>query len=318
MGQIESQIQSLIPKSDRGTIVSINGVFVPVSSAVVSVYDRSFLYGDSLYEVVRTYSGKPFRLKEHLKRLEKSAVLCQMQFSQTLDEYESAILAAIDRFRAQPGKSKEDVYVRLVVSRGSGKIGFGLKNLETPTVYVIYVEPISMFPNKPFDQGCHLQISERIRNHPAALDPAMKSGNYLNSLLAFLSAADQGFEDALMVDQQGFLTEGTTYNLFYVNRGVVATSPLDVGILDGVTRKAILNLCIESGLPYREVRFRPDYLFNADEVFVSSSLKEVLPVLSINHKKIGHRSHRGLPGPITKKLKESFDQLVQTELNLSV
>jgi branched-chain amino acid aminotransferase len=200
-----------------------------------------------------------------------------------------------------------------VVSRGSGKIGFGLGNLESPTLYAIIVEPISMFPNKPFDKGTKLQISERIRNHPKALDPAMKSGNYLNSLLAYLSAAEAGYDDALMVDQQGFMTEGTTFNLFYVNRGIVATAPLDVGILDGVTRRAILNLCIEQGLPCREVRFPKEYLYEADEVFVSSSLKEVLPVLDLDGKKIGN----GKAGPVTRKLRDAFDDLVRRELSLA-
>lgn len=297
----------------RGTLINLNGRIIPAEEAKVSVFDRSFLYGDSLYEVVRTYEGKPFRLKEHLDRMEKSAALCQMNFSQSLDEYHREILRSIDAYRAQPGREQEDVYVRIVVSRGSGKIGFGLSNLETPTLYVILVEPISLFPNKPFEVGTKLQISKRVRNHPKALDPAMKSGNYLNSLLAYLSAASEGFDDALMVDQQGFLTEGTTYNLFYVNRGIVATSPLDVGILDGVTRKAVIHLCIELGIPCREVRYPKEYLFEADEVFVTSSLKEVLPVLDIDHKRI----NRGKPGPVTTRLHEAFQALVRRELELS-
>jgi branched-chain amino acid aminotransferase len=272
------QNQNRHPAHSRSTVISINGEFVTGPDAVVSVFDRSFLYGDSLYEVVRTYQGKPFRLKEHLNRLEKSAVLCQMAFSQPAEAYEKAMLGAIEQFRSQPGCQDQDVYVRIVISRGSGKIGFGLKNLETPTTFVIYVEPISMFPNQDFNQGTSLQISARTRNLPNALDPAMKSGNYLNSLLAYLSAAKQGYDDALMLDYQGFMTEGTTFNLFYVNRGMVGTAPLDVGILDGITRRAILNLCIEAGIPFREVRFPKEYIYEADEVFVSSSLKEVLPV----------------------------------------
>lgn len=298
---------------NRGTLINLNGQFLDPADAKVSVFDRSFLYGDSLYEVVRTYQGKPFRLKEHLVRMEKSAKLCQMRFSQTLAEYEREMLRSIEAYRAQPGKQDEDVYVRIVVSRGSGKIGFGLGNLESPTLYAIIVEPISMFPNKPFEKGTKLQISERIRNHPKALDPAMKSGNYLNSLLAYLSAAEAGYDDALMVDQQGFMTEGTTFNLFYVNRGIVATAPLDVGILDGVTRRAILNLCIEQGIPCREVRFPKEYLYEADEVFVSSSLKEVLPVLDLDGKKIGN----GKAGPVTRKLRDAFDDLVRRELSLA-
>jgi branched-chain amino acid aminotransferase len=298
--------------NDRGTLINLNGKIIPIAEAKVSVFDRSFLYGDSLYEVVRTYQGKPFRLKEHLARMEKSAALCQMKLSQTTKEYEREILRSIEAFRAQKGHELSDVYARIVVSRGAGKIGFGLGNLETPTLYVIIIEPISMFPNPDFKKGAKLQISKRVRNHPKALDPAMKSGNYLNSLLAYLTAAEAGYDDALMLDLQGFMTEGTTYNLFYVNRGIVGTSPLDIGILDGVTRRAILNLCVENSIPCREVRFPKEYLYEADEVFVSSSLKEVMPVLNLDGKKIG----TGKPGPIATKLKSAFDELVKNELSL--
>jgi branched-chain amino acid aminotransferase len=298
--------------NSRGTLINLNGRIIPLAEANVSVFDRSFLYGDSLYEVVRTYEGKPFRLRGHLERMEKSAVLCSMKFSQGIDEYHREILRSIDAYRAQPGRATEDVYVRIVVSRGSGKIGFGLGNLETPTLYAIIVEPISMFPNKPFSQGTKLQISSRIRNSPKALDPAMKSGNYLNSLLAYLTAAEAGFDDALMVDHQGFLTEGTTYNLFYVNRGIIATAPLDVGILDGITRRAVIDLCVEQGIPVREVRFPKEYLYEADEVFVTSSLKEVLPVLDIDGKKI----NKGKSGPVAARLAEAFRELVKRELEL--
>lgn len=307
-----SQIQNTALQNNRSTVININGQFVAPTEASVSVFDRSFLYGDSLYEVVRTYQGKPFRLKEHMKRLQKSAALCQMKFSHSIEEYEREMLRSIEQYRSQPGKQNEDVYVRIVISRGAGKIGFGLRNVETPYLYVIYVEPISMFPNKPFDQGGKLQISSRTRNLPNALDPAMKSGNYLNSLLAYLTAADAGYDDALMLDYQGFMTEGTTYNIFYVNRGIVATSPLDVGILDGVTRRAIIDLCVELGIPCREVRYPKEYLYQADEVFVSSSLKEVLPVFDLDGKKIGS----GKAGPITKMIKGAFDGLVKKELNL--
>jgi branched-chain amino acid aminotransferase len=297
----------------RQTILNLNGKIIPLADANVSVFDRSFLYGDSLYEVVRTYQGKPFRLKEHLERMQKSAALCQMVFSQTSAEYEAEILKSIAAFRAQPGHANDDVYARIIVSRGSGKIGFGLGNLETPTLYVIMVEPISMFPNKPFEQGQKLQISKRVRNHPKAVDPAMKSGNYLNSLLAYLSAAAAGYDDALMLDQQGFMTEGTTFNIFYVNRGIVATPPLDVGILDGVSRRAIIDLCVKLGIPCREVRFPKEYLYAADEVFASSSLKEVLPVTQLDEKKI----NGGKAGPISHKLKDAFDDLVKKELELA-
>ena len=302
----------MLSAKSRKTIFNINGKIIPVEAANVSVFDRSFLYGDSLYEVVRTYQGKPFRLREHLLRMEKSAALCQMSLGRNIKEYENQMLKSIAAYRNQTGKKNEDVYARIIVSRGSGKIGFGLKNLETPSLYAIIIEPIAMYPNPPFAKGIKLQVSKRIRNHPKAVDPAMKSGNYLNNLLSYLTAADAGYDDALLPDQQGFITEGTTFNIFYVKRGIVATPPLDVGILDGVTRKAIINLCVELGIPCREVRFPKEYLYDADEVFASSSLKEVLPVLNLDGKKI----NRGKIGPVAVTLKAAFDELVKTELKL--
>ncbi len=306
----------MLSAKKRKTIININGKIIPpeklIEQANVSVFDRSFLYGDSLYEVVRTYQGKPFRLKEHLLRMEKSAALCQMKFSHSIKVYEKEMLKSIAAYRAQAGKKNEDVYCRIVVSRGSGKIGFGLKNLESDNLFVIMVEPISMYPNPPMTKGLKLQVSKRIRNHPKAVDPAMKSGNYLNNLLSYLTAAQAGYDDALLPDQQGFVTEGTTFNIFYVKRGIVATPPLDVGILDGVTRRAIINLCVELGIPCREVRFPKEYLYEADEVFASSSLKEVLPVMNLDGKKI----NGGKLGPISVTLKAAFSDLVKNELKL--
>ena len=141
----------------------------------------------------------------------------------------------------------------------------------------------------------------------------MKSGNYLNNLLSYLTASDAGYDDALLPDQQGFITEGTTFNIFYVKRGIVATPPLDVGILDGVTRRAIINLCVELGIPCREVRFPKEYLYEADEVFASSSLKEVLPVMNLDGKKI----NGGKIGTISVTLKAAFEDLVKNELKLN-
>ncbi len=302
----------MLSAKKRKTIININGKIIPPEKANVSVFDRSFLYGDSLYEVVRTYQGKPFRLKEHLIRLEKSAALCHMKLLHSIDHYEKEILKSIAAFRSQPGKKNEDVYMRIIISRGSGKIGFGLKNIESFCDMVIIVEPISLFPTPPFTVGTKLQVSKRIRNHPKTVDPAMKSGNYLNSLLAYLTAADHGFDDALLPDHQGFITEGTTFNVFYVKRGIVATPPLDVGILDGVTRRALISLCIELGIPCREIRFPKEYLYEADEVFITSSLKEVLPVLNLDGKKINN----GKPGPVSAVLKAALGDLIQSELKI--
>jgi branched-chain amino acid aminotransferase len=272
------------------------------SEAKVSVFDRGYLYGDSLYEVVRSYRGKFCYLDEHLKRLEKSAGLCHMTLNQTLEHYKEEIYRTFKAFRDCPGNENIDVYARLIVTRGIGKIGFGLTNLLSPTQYTLIIQPVEAPGRVQFEKGLKLVLSKRLRNDPRALDPAMKSGNYLNSLLAFLEAEERGFSDAILCNAEGYVTEGTTFNIFYVRRGITATPPLDVGILDGITRKKVIQLAKLLGLPIREIRFTPEVLCAADEVFLTSSIKEVFPITQINDKKIGD----GRPGPFTRKFHDHY------------
>ena len=284
------------------SLINANGTLMQGAKAnIVSVYDRSFLYGDSLYEVFRTYNGFPFGMKEHLDRLWKTAELCKMQFSQSREELEREILKAVDAFRTQ--NNGVDVYCRIVMSRGVGRIGFGLKNLTTPTHYYIIVQSIEDFPSPAIEQGLRLQVVERIRNHPQALDPAMKSGNYLNNLLAFLEAQEAGYDDALMCTHEGFLTEGTTFNLFYIKRGIVVTAPLPLGMLDGITRRLLIEHLDERNIPFREVHYKKENLYEADEVFITSSLKEVYPVTQVDR-------HQKKTGPLTLDLRTTFHQKV--------
>lgn len=291
------------------SIISMNGKIVPLEQAKVTVFDRSFLFGDSLYEVIRTYQGKPFRLEGHLDRLEASAKLCAMSLHQSREVYAAAVMDVIRAFRALPGEGASEVYVRLIVSRGSGKMGFGLKNLETKTQYTLIALRAADLAPQPFTQGTKIQISSIQRNPPEALNPAAKTGNYMNSLLAYLAAAKAGLDDAIMLNADGHVTEGTTFNIFYVNRGIVATSPLDIGILEGITRRVIFEICDELKIPYREIRFPPEYLYAADEVFITGSVKEVLPVTHLGERKIAN----GKPGKITRRIHERFLEKVRQE-----
>lgn len=286
-------------------ILNVNGTILPPEDAlkpVIPAFDRSFLYGDSLYEVARTYNGKFFFLEEHLMRMAKSAILCRMKLSQPLSHYQAECERALRAFQALPGMAQKEAYCRIVVSRGTGKIGFGEENLLTPTQYVIIVQPLAPPTAEQFEKGFRFRIAtDRIRNHPRAIDPAMKSGNYLNSLLAYLDATKEGFDDALLCDGQGFLTEGTTFNIFYVRRGIIATPPLDIGILDGITRRHVIGIARDMGIEVREVRFPKERLYEADEVFMTSSIKEAFPVTELDGKKIGD----GKPGPITRRLAQA-------------
>ena len=268
----------------------------------ISVFDRAYLYGDSLYEVCRTYHGRLFAVQEHLERLEKSALLCRMILAQPLSEYAEQMQKTVAAYQKSLGQSDAEAYCRIIVSRGVGRIGFGLKCLETPTLYTIIVQKLEEPTPEQFKQGAALQISHRIRNDRRALDPAMKSGNYLNSLLAYLEASSSGFDDAILCNEEGHVTEGTTFNVGYIRRGIIATPPLDIGILDGITRRRLFDVARRLELPIREVRFPRERLNEADEAFLCSTIKEVFPITRIDDHKIGD----GKPGPLTRKLQQAF------------
>lgn len=288
-------------------LINLNGQLMSPEQAKVSIFDRSYLYGDSLYEVVRSYGGKFFGVEEHLERLEKSSGLCHMVLSQKREEYRDQIHRSFEEWKKLPGNASCEAYCRIVVSRGEGKIGFGLSCLTSPTLYTIIVQPLEPPTAEKFHKGYHFQVSRRLRNDPRALDPAMKSGNYLNSLLAYLEASAEQYDDALLTNAEGHLTEGTTFNIFYVRRGIIATPPLDIGILDGVTRRKAIEIARDLGYRVREVRFPKERLYEADEVFMTSSIKEVFPVTRIDRKQIG----TGAPGKITLRLHDAFAKFIE-------
>jgi branched-chain amino acid aminotransferase len=311
----------------QNAVINVNGQIFSreeantSAAARISAFDRAYLYGDSLYEVCRTYGGKLFALQEHLERMEKSADLCRMKFSQPLSVFAAEMERTLAEWRKR-GNTQAEGYVRIIVSRGTGRIGFGSSCVDSPTLFTIIAQKLDEPTDAQLTKGYAYQISHRLRNDPRALDPAMKSGNYLNSLLAYLEATEpkgpQGgdggrFDDALLCNHEGFLTEGTTFNIGYIRRGILATPPLDIGILDGITRRRLIHLCGELGVPVREVRFPRERMFEADEVFMCSTIKEVFPVTRIDDKKIGN----GKPGPLTLKLRQAFRESVEKELGLS-
>jgi branched-chain amino acid aminotransferase len=296
-------MSSSLPKE---ILVNINGQLMSADQAKVSAFDRSYLYGDSLYEVARTYHGEFFGLDEHLERMTKSAELCHMVLSQKREEYRREILRTHAEWKKMPANRGKEAYCRIVVSRGEGRIGFGLSCLVSPTLYTIIVQPLEPPTAELFKKGYHFQVAKRLRNDPRALDPAMKSGNYLNSLLAYLEAASEEYDDALLCNQEGHVTEGTTFNIFYIRRGIIATPPLDIGILDGITRRETILCAKELGFEVREVRFPKERLYEADEVFMTSSIKEVFPVTRIDGRKIGD----GTPGKLTRQLRTALEKRI--------
>lgn len=297
---------------DLPAVLNLQGELLLPAHAKVPVFDRSYLYGDSLYEVIRSYDGRflPSQMKAHMDRLWQSARLCRMKIDQTPEELIGACEQTLDFFKRQPFATK-DVYCRIILSRGVGKIGFGLSALLTPTQYTILVQPVDTPSEEAHERGLHLRVVERYRNHPKALDPAMKSGNYLNNLLSYLEGTAKGDDDALICDHEGFVTEGTTFNIFYVKRGIVCTPPLPVGILDGITRRVVIAQARGLGLEVRESFFPKERLHEADEVFATSTLKEVMAVTRVDGKKIG----KGGAGPVTRRLREAFGGAIRRELS---
>ncbi|MGE0614199.1 MAG: aminotransferase class IV [Bacteriovoracia bacterium] len=293
-------------------LVNINGHITEAAQAKIQIFDRGFLYGDSLYEVMRTQNGKLFQATEHLRRLAISAQLCRMTLNQTNEEYVREMNKTLEAFHRLPGMARAEAYVRLIVTRGVGEIGFGLKSVKTPSQFVIIVKAQAPLTDADFERGLTLQVSQRLRNDRRALDPAMKSGNYLNSLLAFLEAEAEGYNDSLMANAEGHLTEGTTFNIFYVNRGIIATPPLDIGILDGITRLDLIRVAKKLDIPVREVRFPKARLYEADEVFISSTLRGAFPVVRVDKHPIGRGALAGKPGPVTRRLSEAYRQFSGT------
>lgn len=279
-------------------------VIVPPEKALVPAFDRSFHFGDSLYEVTRSYDGILFSLGEHMHRLEKSAELAAFETRLDTDLIVQMVRETCRTFFTKFGNT--DVYVRITVSRGIGDLNID-RSCSSEPYPVVFVKALEPFPAQHYDQGVHYAVVSRRRNHPAALDPAMKSGNYLNNVLALAEAKKLGASDAIMLSHNGFVTEGTTNNVHMVKNGEVWTAPLSVGILAGITRDWIFEIGRREGIEIQERLYTEADLQAADELFLSSATKEVMPITKLN----GHSVGDGKPGPVTKKLHQGMKQIIQ-------
>jgi branched-chain amino acid aminotransferase len=272
---------------------------VDKAQATVSVYDHGLLYGDGVFEGIRVYHGKVFRLKEHIDRLYDSARALWLEIPMGRDEM---IRAVEDTVRAN---EKRDGYIRLLVTRGPGTLGLDPRKCE-PQVIII-VDDITLYPRELYENGLEIITAATIRNHPAALNPRVKSLNYLNNILAKIEAIRGGCLEALMLNHKGEVAECTGDNVFIVKHGELRTTPLDAGILEGVTRNAVIELADKAGIPFREMTMTRHDIFTADEFFLSGTAAEIIPVVKCDGRPIG----TGKPGPITKRLRELFHELVK-------
>lgn len=276
------------------TRVYLNGEIVGAERAVVSVFDRGFLYGDSVFEVLRTYGGKPFAWAAHWERLLGSAAHLGIDIVWDRENATAALKATLDE-----GVNAES-YVRIVVTRGAGEIGLDPDLATTPT-HVIIVKELSSPPTELYERGCKLKIVSTQRSQ-AGVDPRAKSGNYLSSIQALREARAAGDYEAIMKNAEGALCEGSSSNIFVVRRGEVATPPVAAGILEGITRRTVLAICKRRGVAARERVLRPEDLYEADEAFITSSIREVMPVTSCDD----HAIATGRPGRLTRDIADAY------------
>jgi branched-chain amino acid aminotransferase len=291
-----------------GVLCNVEGRLVPPEQALVPVLDRGFLYGDSVYEVVRTYAGRPFEMDRHLARMEKTAD----RIGLTLPRRE-IILAELHRTLEAAGNAES--YARIIITRGIGEFGLSPLLARGQNRLIVIVRPLSPPPEEQYQRGLQMAIARTRRNPPEALDPALKTGNYLNNILALREAHEAGADDAILLDLKGRVTEGTTSNVFFVQRGVLVTPPLALGMLEGVTRALFIGIARAEGLLLREEPHGPEALAAADEVFMTSTLREAMPVTSLvfleSHGEQVRKVADGKAGPIAVRLRAAFRRYVE-------
>lgn len=250
--------------------IFLNDRIVPEPQAMISVFDHGFLYGDGIYETMRAYDGAVFMLQRHIERLNRSASLIQLSIPSP-DVIRDAVHETI---RANALKS---AYVRVTISRGKGPIGLDPALCPKPT-FVVIAQEFREYPEMYYSEGVPFVIARTRRNLIEALNPKIKSLNFLNNILAKIEAKERGAYEALMLNADGFISEGTICNIFFVRDNILCTPSVDTGVLDGITRELVMDIAKEAGLQVREGRYRPEDLFSASEVFFTNTTSEVMPV----------------------------------------
>lgn len=280
--------------------IYMNGELVPQQDAKVSVYDHGLLYGDGVFEGIRSYGGKVFRLQEHVDRLYESARAIQLVIPIPPEKMAADIQLTVRE------NGIEDGYIRVVITRGAGALGLDINKTSNPQVIII-ADTIQLYPKELYDMGLEVVTAATIRNHPSAVNPRIKSLNYLNNILAKIEGQQAGCIEALMLNHKGEVAECTGDNIFIVSRGNVLTPPLDAGILEGVTRNVVLQLSREAGYPTREAVLTRHDIYTAQECFLTGTAAEVIPVVKLDSRVIGD----GKPGPVFKDLHERFHRVTR-------
>jgi branched-chain amino acid aminotransferase len=280
--------------------IYINGTMYAKEDAKISVYDHGLLYGDGVFEGIRSYHGRVFRLKEHIERLYDSAKAIYLKIPMSQDEMCAAVEETLRINKISDG------YVRLVVTRGVGSLGLDLRKTSNPNVIII-ADSIQLYPKELYDKGLEIITASTIRNHPQATNPRVKSLNYLNNVMARFEGTLAGCEEVLMLNHKGEVAECSGDNIFVVKKGNVVTPPLSAGILGGITRDAVIELCGQLKIGIKESSMTKHDLFIADEMFLTGTAAELIPVIKLDGRTIGD----GKPGPVFRRLWDAFQKLVR-------
>jgi len=282
-------------------IIYINGKFYAEENAKISVFDHGLLYGDGVFEGIRFYNGRVFKLDEHLERLEDSARAICLTIPLSRQEMTEALLETIRQNKMHDG------YIRLVVTRGIGDLGLNPKLCKEPTV-VIIASPITLYPPELYQKGLDVITCATRRVSPSTMSPAVKSLNYLNNIMAKIEANQANAGEGLMLNEQGYVAECTADNIFVIKRGEIFTPPISAGALRGITRGVVFDIAAELGLKISEPDLTRYDIYTADECFLTGSGAEVIPMVRLDSREIGD----GKPGPITAQLIARFRELTQS------
>jgi branched-chain amino acid aminotransferase len=289
----------LAKEDSVSVLVYVDGELTPRERATVSVFDHGFLYGDGVFEGIRAYAGNVFRLRQHLERLYRSARAILLDIPLTTEEMSQAIVKTLRANRLS------DSYIRVIVSRGVGDLGLDPRKCAKPSVIVI-AEPIAIYPPEMYANGLELITLSTRRNSPQSLDPNIKSLNYLNNILGKIECIRANVHEGLMLNMEGHVAEATADNIFIVRRGELVTPPISAGILDGITRTAVIELAEARGIRVQQIQFNLYDVYNSEECFLTGTGAEVIPVIRVDGRTIAN----GAPGAMTATLTRDFKSLV--------
>ena len=279
----------------RGAVY-VNGTITPAEHAVVPVYDHGFLYGEGVYETLRTYNRVPFLYDRHARRLRASADRLRL-----LVPFDNQALAGWIHDTVLAAGDLDEAYIRVLLTRGVGELSYDIDATPAPSLVVI-VKRLDPVPARIEQDGITISLVQVLRNHPGSVNPIIKSNNLLNNAIAMQQANQRGGEEALMCNYRGELSECSQSNFFMIRGGVLLTPPSEAGLLEGITRGFLVDVAREAGIEAREETLYPPDLETADEVFITSTTRELSPVVRIDDKVIG----TGKPGPVTKKLLQGY------------